>query len=471
MANTELNKFSSFLSENGVIYGPEPVIYEPIAGHYTYGPLGKGIKNEVEKYIRYIFNLNEYVEIECPLIYPRIVWKNSGHWDKFQDPIIYTKAGKCYRLDKEIEKQFDVIYGNLTKEQIFDYMKKLKPINDDSYIIKEEIEYKNLMMTTQSGSTVCALRPETATTTYTTFRDVYNYYGKLPIKLYQIGKAFRNEISPHSNIIRCREFTQAEAHVFLTEEMKNTNIEHYEEYKNEKLPILFENTIIELSLEECINRKLFQTKYYASVVYIAYDLFKNIIPKDKIRLRQHAPDERAFYALDAWDIEININNMGFVEVCGIHDRGNYDLTQHKYEINPMPHILELAIGVDRLIYSLLDIYYDKKQIDDGKSILKIPYFLAPIKIAVMPLLSNKPELVNKAEQVYKLMKKHYITTYSEKQSIGKRYLKNAIKGIPYSITIDFDTLKDNTVTVRDRDTEKQTRVDIIELIKWFRNVF
>jgi glycyl-tRNA synthetase len=132
------------------------------------------------------------------------------------------------------------------------------------------------------------------------------------------------------------------------------------------------------------------------------------------------------------------------------------------------HILEIAFGVDRLIFSLLDIYYDKKAMDLGKSIWRIPYGIAPVKISIFPLVKNKPELLVESTKIYNLLKRHYITEYDEKQSIGKRYLKSGIKGVPYCVTIDHQTLLDNTVTIRDRDTENQVRINSTELVQWFR---
>jgi len=466
--NKELLSFYGYLREQGWIWGPEPEIYQSMPGHYTYGPMGKGLKNELEKYIRKKLGEYEYEEIETPLIYPKIVWDNSGHWDKFQDPVVMTVSGQCIRLDKIIEEKIPgVTFTEMSIEEINKNLTELnKKQKDDPYILIDEIKYRNLMMTTYSGSNICALRPETATTTYTSFGSMYQYMNKkLPIGLYQIGKAFRNEINPRQNILRGREFTQAEAHVFLNPEQKLSCI-YYEQNKHKTLPIVKNNFITVLSLEECLSLGLMKTPYYLWTVYLAYSIVSSIIPQDKIRLRQHAEDEKAFYALDAWDIEINITSIGWTEVCGIHDRGDYDLKQHKYSLSPIPHILEVAFGVDRLVFSLLDLHRSVKTKDQGKSILSLPYFLSPIKVAILPLTKNNSLIHQRSLEIYRSIKSHFPSLFNDKHSIGKRYLKSSQKAIPFCITIDETTLIDQTITLRDRDSEQQIRISQSDLISW-----
>ncbi|SNW62113.1 Glycyl-tRNA synthetase [Orpheovirus IHUMI-LCC2] len=468
MENKDLIKFYGFLREHGWVWGPEPEIYNPINGHYTYGPLGASLKNEVEGYIRGKFRMLDAMEVKCPLIYPKITWENSGHWNKFQDPIIQTKSGSVYRLDKLIEGQFNLQYGDLSLQEIKTYRDKLDAINkDDPYVYGEDIEYKNLMMTTHSGSVLCGLRPETATTTYTCFDNAYTFFGKaLPFGLYQIGYAFRNEPNPRQNLLRCREFTQAEAQIFT--EQDDVVCPEFEEIKHQEAPVLATNGELQMKpFGEMFGDGM---KKYGYMVYTAYKLFVDILPKENVRLRRHAENERAFYALDAWDIEVNIGNVGWVEVAGIHHRGTYDLTQHSTanikRLEKVPYVLELAIGVDRTVFALLDNYIDKKSIDQGKSILGLPYNLSPIKIAVLPLVKNKEDIVNKSKEVYKLLKGKWNAIYEDGASIGKRYLKCGFKGIPYCITIDYKTLEDGTVTVRDRDSETQEKVKLQDLNEW-----
>lgn len=466
--NQQLISFYAFLKENGIIWGPEPEpsIYSSLSGHYTYGPFGLMLKNKVIHFIRTYIESNDFIEIDSPLIFPNKVWENSGHMGRFKDPIIYTTKGKCFRLDKLLEEQFNIDCSKLSEKEILPYTyeldirKVIEPEDDDSFVLESKLLYKNLMMETKSGSVDCGLRPETATATYLAFNNLYNYCKKiLPIKVFQIGKAFRNEINPKQNIIRCREFTQAEGQIFINVDDMD-DCKKYYEIKNDKLNI-FENDSIQ---KICLEEYNIQNKTYIWLIWYAYNLFKKAnIPEDKIRLRRHNDNEKAFYAIDAWDIEINLTNIGWTEICGIHDRGIYDLTQHTCCCDNVPNVLEIAIGVDRFIFSLLDIFYDKKELGTGKTMFKIPYNLSPIRASIFPLVGNKENIVGKSKEIYGFLKENFQVEYDKKGSIGKRYLRSAIKGIPYCITIDYQTLEDDTVTIRDRNTEFQFRLEIQQL--------
>jgi glycyl-tRNA synthetase len=459
-----------------------------LSGHGVYGPKGKDLKNNVEKYIRYMLQQNDFLEIESPLIYKKEVWEKSGHWDKFEDPVIYNKSGKCFRLDKLLETHLNKYFSEVSS---FEELKKLVDImneivtnsgdgsegfsNKDPLILKSEIEFKSLMMKTKSSGSEAALRPETATATYQNFEECFIYCNKqYPVKVFQVGKSFRNEMTTRHNMIRGREFTQLECQLILPTEMKQKTILDME--FNMKECINYETTnsnsefiTINTSWEELQNKFKLPIAYF-EILYLAYKLFiKMGIKEESIRLRQHFENEKAFYALDAWDIEVNLNGMGWTEIAGIHDRGTYDLDKilsKKYKKKGTPNVLELAIGIDRLIYCILDNLFEKKEVQEGKSMLTIPYFLAPIQVAVLPLMKNRPELVDFANDVYKLIKPYYVTEYRDKGSIGDRYLKMAIKGVPYCLTVDFDSLKNNDVTVRDRNTEVQVRIKVNDLINY-----
>lgn len=337
------------------------------------------------------------------------------------------------------------------------------------------------MMKTNVMGTEASLRPETATVTYLPYARMYQYFRKkLPFGVFQIGKAYRNEISPRQHVLRGREFTQAEGQLFVDPNQKN-NWEKFEKIKNDDLPLWdyklqeLEKSPLMTSLSDALKKKLISSQAYAWCLHLAYTQFRKFgIPEDRIRIRQHHPDERAFYAADAWDIEVKTNNFGWVEVCGVHDRTDYDLTQHSKESGVpldavrengekfVPHILEIAFGTDRPTYALIDIFYQKKEEEDGKTVFEIPYSMAPISVSILPLM-KKEELVNLALDIDKDLSKEFITNYDESGSIGKRYLRSMISGTPFAVTVDFDSLKDNCVTVRDRDTGKQERIKIDNL--------
>ena len=281
---------------------------------------------------------------------------------------------------------------------------------------KEEIKNYSLMMKTEVAGKPFSLRPETATVTYLPFKRLNDFFRKTPFAVFQIGKAYRNEISPRQHLLRCREFTQAEAQLFIDPKEKD-NWEKYESVKKEKLPLYTSHNqeknlkVENLSLDEAIKHKHIKTKAYAWCLYLAYNQFILMgIQKEKIRIRQHLENERAFYADDAWDIEINLNSFGYTEVCGVHDRTDYDLKKHsefsKQDLvatredgsKYVPHILEIAFGTDRPVFALMDNFYEKKNASEGKSMFKVPYHMAPVDIAIFPLM-KKDKLPEFAEKV------------------------------------------------------------------------
>ncbi len=481
--NNEEKEFLSFIQEAGLIWGPSPEIYGGLAGFYVYGPLGKLLKNKVENSIRHIFNANDFKEVECPTIMPDIVWNASGHLKTFRDRVI--QCGKCesvFRAEKLIEEGRDISADSFSDEQILEYIQKnnIKCPSCDSRFANK-IEKQSLMVKTKIAGQDASLRPETATVTYLPFLRYYNYFRKkLPFGVFQIGKAYRNEISPRQHILRMREFTQAEGQIFVDPKEKN-KWERYEKIKKDELPFLDYRGQEEggkariLSVEEALKNKFVTSQAYAWCIWLAYTQFRSFgISADRIRLRQHHPQEKAHYATDAWDIEVKLNNYGWVELCGVHDRGDYDLKQHGQLSGEIleaqrengerfvPHVLEIAFGSDRPTYALIDLFYDKKSIKDGKTTFKVPYFMAPIEVGVFPLM-KKPELIEVSTKVKKMLEKDFIVEYDESGSIGRRYLRAALKGIPYAITIDYDSLEKNDVTIRDRDSEKQVRVKINDL--------
>ena len=479
----ETKEFLSFVREGGLIWGPEPEIYGGMAGFYTYGPLGKLLKNKVENSVRRVFNTFGFREIEGPTVMPDSVWKASGHLETFSDRII--KCKKCesvFRADKLIEEKFDVAADGFSDKKLLDFIKKKDircPSCKGSFEMK--IESQSLMMKTKVAGEEASLRPETATVTYLPYLNFYNYFRKkLPFGVFQIGKAYRNEISPRQSVLRGREFTQAEGQIFVDPKEKN-NWERFDEVKKEKLPFWdseaqgkdYERK--EMSVEEALKKGLIKSQAYGWCIYLAYMQFVNFgIPKGKIRLRQHHPDEKAFYADDAWDVEIQLNNYGWTEVCGVHDRTDYDLTQHgkasgeKLEAQRengesfVPHVLEIAFGTDRPTYALIDLFYEKKEEGEGKTTFAIPYHMAPIDVSVFPLM-KKPELVKFAKDVVLELDRDFVVVYDGAGSIGRRHLRSATAGTPFAVTIDFDSLKGNDVTVRDRDSEKQIRVALKDL--------
>ena len=481
-----LQELTSFMQSKGFVWGPEPEIYGGTAGFYTYAPLGKLLKNRIEDIIRKSLQKEEFFEVECPTVMEKKVWEASGHLTGFTDAMI--SCAKCkanFRLDHLLDNYPQTKHFK-KPEKFIEFIHKNKitcPSCGGGF--KPEIKKHDLMMKTHVGVNQEAYnRPETATTTYLPFLRFTEFFRRKPVfGVFQIGKAFRNEISPRQHLVRMREFTQAEAQLFIKKELKN-DFEKYREVENDALPLWDyksqeakkepKNT----KIKEALKKGLFKSKAYAWTIAVAYKLFINMgIPKERIRMRQHFPDEKAFYADDAWDVEINTKSFGWIEVCGVHDRTDYDLKQHsKFSGTPLeafdettgkkyiPHVLEIAFGTDRPVFALLDFFYEKKEKEEGKSMFKVPYSLAPIQASVFPLM-RKPELVKKAREIYDNLVTEFVCAYDETGQIGRRYLRAAEAGTPFCITVDFETLekKPETVTVRDRDTEKQVRVKVAEL--------
>ncbi|MEK6846540.1 MAG: glycine--tRNA ligase, partial [Nanoarchaeota archaeon] len=293
---TNEKDFSSFIQESGLIWGPEPEIYGGLAGFYTYGPLGKLLKNKVENSVRKIFNSNGFREIEGPTVMPDVVWKASGHLGTFSDRVIKCKKCKAvFRADKLIEENYDVSADSFSDLEILKFIKE-KGINCPSCggHFGEGIERQSLMMKTNVMGTEASLRPETATVTYLPFLRMYQYFRKkIPFGVYQIGKAYRNEISPRQHVLRGREFTQAEGQLFVDPKEKN-NWEEFDKVKNWKLPLWSwklqkdgkEPKIV--SLKDAFENKLIKSKAYAWCLWLAFNQFRNFgIPAERIRIRQH----------------------------------------------------------------------------------------------------------------------------------------------------------------------------------------
>lgn len=483
----------SFVSEKGFVYGPSPEIYGGMAGFYDFGPVGKTLKNNIENAIRKLFNKFQFFEVECPIVTPRIVWEASGHLGGFSDPLVKCiKCNSIWRVDNLISEQFKIDADAMAFEQLKEFLTKNNVLCPSCKArLNDDVKKHSLMLKTQVGlDTEMYNRPETATTTYLPFLNYLRFYReKLPFGVFQIGNAYRNEISPRQHIIRGREFTQAEAQVFLFKEQKE-NFEKFSDVENVVLPFFTaqnqkdEKGIVRMSIGDAIKNKVLKNKAYAWTLGITYQLFRSLgLSDENLRYKQHLPEKLAFYADDAWDLEVKFNSFGWTECCGVHDRTDYDLTTHgKFSgkdlsaLNPrtnqreIPHVLEIAIGPNRLLLAVLDNFYDKKSEEQGKTKLNLPVGLAPIKAAIFPLMKKEP-LQKVAKEVFEMLSNDYLVVLDESGSIGKRYLRQDELGTLICVTIDYDTLeKDNSVTLRDRDSEKQVRVKISELKDVIRKV-
>ena len=472
----------AFAKKNGFIWGPEPEIYGGVAGFYSYGPTGKLLKDNVEAEIRKVFRYAGFWEMEAPIVMPKAVWEASGHLRNFVDPLIRCKNCKSrFRADKIIEEKHDVVAGAWPKEKLIDFIKDkgIRCPNCKGDFLPKIEDYNLMMKTTLELDKEAYNRPETATPTYLSFNNYYAFFRKkLPIKVFQIGKAFRNEISPRQNVIRGREFTQAEAQVFILPEDKK-KFNDYKFIKKMTLPFWTADLQHEkkapgrATVETAMKKKWLSTEAYAWCLATAYKFLVDVgIPEDRIRVRQHTKDEMAHYAADAWDLEVKTNTYGWIELCGVHDRRDFDLKQHakhsksKLQVGGQtPHILEIAFGSDRPTFALIDIFLTEDKVKgELRTVLKLPPKMAPVQVAIFPLVS-KDGLPEKSKQIYRELSKELIAVHDSAGSIGKRYRRQDERGTPYCVTVDYDTLKDKTVTIRERDSMKQRRVPIKEIVK------
>ncbi len=447
MENNDLmEKIVSLCKRRGFVY-PSSEIYGGFAATYDFGPLGFLLKKNIEFAWRKwnVEMRDDVVEIEGAIFMHPKVWEASGHIGGFADTLVEDMVThKRYRADHLIEEAGIMANaGGLSLEQIDEIIVGQKLKSPDGNPLTKAKKFNQLVKThlgaVEDESTLVYLKGESCQNIYVDWKSVLETTRrKLPFGIAQIGKAFRNEITVKNFLFRTREFEQMDLQYFCR---PADAPKYYQEWKQ--------------------NRWDFYTKMMR-------------FNSEHLRWRQHEKDEKAFYATDAWDVEFKFAELGFKEIEGVHDRGSYDLDQHskfsgqdlRYydaETNEKfnPYIVECSGGFGRLfLATLFEFYREDSQGNDKRVYLALPPHLAPYKVAVFPLLKNKPELVVKAREIYNELKKHFSVAWDERGNVGKRYYSQDEIGTPYCVTVDFQSLEDNTVTIRDRDTKEQPRVDI-----------
>ena len=438
----------------GFIY-PGSEIYGGLANTWDYGPLGNELKNNVKAAWRkkFIQEQPNIVGLDAAILMNPETWVASGHVGGFSDPLIDCKECKTrHRADKLIEEWAhdngkDMISDGMSDKELIDF------INDNKIpcpscgktnftdIRKFNLMFKTFQGVTEDTTSTVYLRPETAQGIFVDFKNVLRTSRKkMPMGIAQIGKAFRNEITPGNFTFRTREFEQMELEFFCK---PGTDLEWHKYWKD-----YCEKFLLDLGIK-----------------------------KENIRLRDHSPAELVFYSKATTDIEFAFP-FGWGELWGIADRTDYDLTQHMNhskqdlsyqdpETNEkyVPYVIEPSLGADRVVLAFLCNAYDEEEIAEGDTrvVLHLHPALAPYKVAVLPL---SKKLSEKSQEVYSKLSKKFMCDYDEAGSIGKRYRREDEIGTPYCVTIDFDTLEDESVTIRDRDTMEQVRVKIDELENW-----
>lgn len=552
------DKMMNIARKRGFLW-PSFEIYSGVSGFTDYGPLGASLKNNIMQKWRKQYIAGEgFHEIEGPTVMPKEVLKASGHVDNFTDPM--TKCNDCgevFRADHIIEEAIGIDVESLPNEEMD------KIVEDNNIKCPScggslaNIWNYNLMFKTQigaKGDKTGYMRPETAQGIFILFKRLSRFFkNKLPFAAVQLGKSYRNEISPRQGVIRLREFTQAEAEIFLDPEDKThpkfSKIADETLYLASQDVQLNEKETLELTAQEALDQGIVSSETLIYQLYLAKKFLNEIGIKDEVlRFRQHLPGEMAHYALDCWDVECLTDKYGWVEIIGIADRGDYDLTAHSkfsneeldiykefdepklikktvikpnlkkfgpafkgdspkiktyienlsedevsdikaaieadgkftleldgsYEIleehlifedieeeikgeKIIPHVIEPSFGIDRILYCTL--LHSFKETEE-KDYFQFAKEIAPIQVSVFPLM-NKDGLGEIAVEItHELREAGFTVDNDTSGTIGKRYARADEVGVPIAVTVDFDTKEDNTVTIRDRDTEKQERVEI-----------
>jgi len=451
-----MDKIVSLCKRRGFVY-PSSEIYGGFAGVYDFGPLGVELENNLKahwwKWM--VHKRSDIVGLDSSIFMNPKIWEASGHTKGFSDPLAECKeCNTRIRVDKVLEEIDVKADEKMSEEEInklfAERKKEIKcPKCGKQNFTKAKkfnlLVKSNLGDFTDGNTTPSYLRGETCQGIYVNVKNVLDsQHLKLPFGIAQIGKAFRNEIAPRQFLFRTREFEQMEMQYLTRSEEEMVEYEKLRQYRWKAM--------LSLGLKE-------------------------------ENLKWHKHDNLVFYAKEAYDIEYNYP-WGFDEIEGVHARGDYDLTQHSKgsgqeltyqdpETNEkfIPHIIESSIGVGRLFFAVLcDAYTEDVMGDEARVYLKLKPSIAPIKVAVFPLLKNKPDLVNKAKEVFAMLNEEINPiTFDDNGNVGKRYRRQDEIGTPFCVTVDFDTLeKDDTITVRDRDTGKQERVAVKELIKYLK---
>lgn len=456
-----MEKIVALAKARGFVYAGSE-IYGGLANTWDYGPLGVELKNNVKRaWWEAFIAKNPYnVGMDSAILMNPEVWVATGHVGNFDDPLMDCKACKSrFRADKLIEDYLFVSgltaespldgWSNQEMEQYIAEKGIACPVcgkTDFTSIRQFNLMFKTFQGVTEDAKATVYLRPETAQGIFVNFKNVQRTTRKkVPFGIGQIGKSFRNEITPGNFTFRTREFEQMELEFFCE---PGTDLEWYEYWK-----------------DFCLNW-----------------LYRLGLDKEHLRLREHSKEELAFYSRGTSDIEYTYP-FGWGELWGIADRTDYDLTRHQEHSGAdmtyfdqvqnkkyVPYCIEPSLGADRVTLAFLCEAYDEEQIgeNDVRTVLRFHPALAPVKMAVLPL---SKKLGEKAEELYKMLSEHYNVEYDDAGSIGKRYRRQDEIGTPFCLTVDFDTLEDGCVTIRHRDSMEQERVAIDQLLEYFSDQF
>ena len=448
--NITMEELVNLCKQYGIIFqGSE--IYGGLANTWDFGPVGAELKNNIKKAWKQKFIQEDAnnVGLDSAILMNPKVWEASGHISTFSDPLIDCKNCKTrYRADNLVEDDGIEDAGGMSNEDLIKYINEHNIVCpkcgklDYTDIRQFNLMFKTFQGVTEDSKSTIYLRPETAQGIFADYQNIQRSMRlKLPFGVGQVGKSFRNEITPGNFIFRVREFEQMELEFFCKPGTELDWFKYYKEY--------CKNFLLLLGVKE-----------------------------ENLRLRDHSKEELSFYSNATTDIEYKFP-FGWGELWGIASRTNYDLSQHQKtsgvsmeyldpETNEkyIPYVIEPSVGVERLVLMILCNSYEKELLENGdtREVMKFHHFLAPYKVAVLPLVKKYHK--EKASEVYKAFAKNFMTTYDETGSIGKRYRRQDIIGTPFCITVDEDTITNETVTIRNRDTMEQITLKVDDAIKY-----
>ncbi|MGB9125534.1 MAG: glycine--tRNA ligase [Nitrosotalea sp.] len=459
-------------------YFPSCEIYSDAhAGFWEYGPSGVNLKNKfIELWRRELVRRDRMWEIDGSQIMSQNVFVASGHLASFADPIATcTKCKSIFRADKMIEEITKIVIpenADLVEfDRIIEERKITCPKCKGSF---ENIKKFNMMFKVGIGAQgePAYLRPETCQSIFVDFPRLFKTMrGKLPIGVAQIGKSFRNEISPRQSLLRLREFYQAEIEVFCNPG-KLDDLSKFSEVENTIIRIMIDDTIKSMTCKEAVDSKIIPNKLVAYYLGLLVEFYqKTGIDVNKSRFRKLGEKEKAFYATVAFDFEVE-TNIGWLELVACNYRSDYDLTNHantskeKFDVmddetKVLPHVFEISMGIDRSLYTMID-HRLREDKENERVVLSLEPYLAPIHVGVLSLV-KKDGLAEKTDEIYIMLRKKYDAFLDHSGAIGRRYRRLDEIGAPFAITIDHQTLEDNTVTIRNRDSMSQERIKISEL--------
>ncbi|MCK5476228.1 MAG: glycine--tRNA ligase [Candidatus Pacebacteria bacterium] len=455
-----MDEIVSLAKRRGFVF-PGSEIYGGLANTWDYGPVGVELKNNIKQawWKFFVKDRDDVVGLDAAILMNSKVWEASGHTAGFNDALVDCKKCRArLRADHLIEDNLDVKVEGKSLKEVTEIIKtnNLKcpscGKSDFTEARQFNLMFKTYQGVTEEGNNIIYLRPETAQAMFVNFKNVLNStHKKIPFGVAQIGKSFRNEITPGNFIFRTVEFEQMELEYFIKEEDWQKQFDYW------------------------------QGEMIKWLEYIG-------VKKENYSIREHDKEELSHYSKKTIDIEYDFP-FGTKELYGLAYRGNFDLTQHQKHSKQnmeyfdtednqkyIPHIIEPTFGVDRSVLAVMIDAYTEEEVStaNGKTetrvVMKFNKNIAPVKVAILPL-SKKENLSKKAREVFDLVKTEFTSQYDESQSIGKRYRRQDEIGTPYCVTVDFESLDDDAVTVRDRDTMEQKRVKISELDKWLKEVF